>query len=397
MDPDPLVKSWRLPERGLGSHGRKAAGEMKIPPDIPVYAFIKRDLKTRIESGELPEGARVPSELELAALYKVSRNPTRQALRDLELEGYITRAPGRGSFVAPAAQRQKLFKISGWRTVAIACPEIECHYTRKVIQGFIQTAAARDFQTMVYFLRFSNDTEFDFLADIRNSGIEGIAMWLQHPSKRTLELLNRFQNSSFPFVLIDRYVRNLESDFVVTNNEDMAYRLTKALIDRGHRRVCLATSELDNTTTEDRCEGYRRALKEAGIPYSKELVGIFDPNRESVSGVVNRLMALRGRPTAFFCTNDGVALKLLDELNALGYAVPADVEVATVDDNELSAVLDVPMITAAQAGYEMGRESAELLVARIAEPQRTQQQRYLLASIIEPGARTTADSDAANQ
>lgn len=371
------------------------AVNMKIPPDIPVYAFIKRDLKTRIESGELPEGARVPSELELAAMYKVSRNPTRQALRDLELEGYITRAPGRGSFVAPPAQRQKLFKITGWRTVAIACPEIECHYTRKVIQGFIQTAAAREFQTMAYFLRFSNDTEFDFLADIRNSGIEGIALWLQHPSRRTRDLLNRFKNSSFPFVLLDRYVRNLESDFVVTNNEDMAYRLTKALLDRGHKRVCLATSELDNTTTEDRCEGYKRALREAGIPYSKELVGVFDSGRETVSAVVNRLMALRGRPTAFFCTNDGVALKVLDEIGALGYGVPGDVEIATVDDNELSAVLDVPMITAAQAGFDMGKESAELLMARIADPQRPPQQRFLLASIAEPGERPVS-SDAAS-
>ncbi|MBI5094764.1 MAG: GntR family transcriptional regulator [Candidatus Hydrogenedentes bacterium] len=170
-------------------------------PDIPIYAQIKRELKNQIESGELEEGARVPSEFELARAYGVSRNPTRQALRDLELEGYITRTPGRGSFVAPKSGRQKLFKLGNWRTLAVACPHLECHYTRSVIQGFIQAAAEKEFHTMVYFLRFSDEAELEFLSDIRNSGIEGIAVWLQHASERTLQLLTKFKRASFPFVM----------------------------------------------------------------------------------------------------------------------------------------------------------------------------------------------------
>lgn len=353
---------------------------IQIPADMPAYAFIKRELKTQIESGELAEGDRIPSELELARKYNVSRNPTRQALRDLEIEGYLVRMPGRGSFVAPVSKRQRLFKLTnGWRTVAIACPEVECHYSRSVIQGFIQAAAEKGFHTMVYFLRFSNATEFDFLADMRNSGIEGVALWLQHPSKRTFELLARFQRSMFPFVLIDRYARDLESDFVVTNNEDMAYQLTKALVARGHKKIGMVTAELDNTATEDRFEGYRRALREAGLTFTKDAVGIFDSNAETVRTVVNRILALRGRPTAFFCSNDGVAVKLLDELQALGYEVPHDIELATVDDNDVLEALEIPLITAAQAGLDMGRESAQLLLARISEPTRPIEQRFLKA------------------
>lgn len=354
---------------------------------MPAYAYIKRELKTRIENGDLAEGDRIPSELELARQYGVSRNPTRQALRDLELEGYLTRTPGRGSFVAPASRRQKLFRLAdGWRTVAIACPEVECRYSRAVIQGFVGAAAEHGFHTMVYFLRFSDATEFDFLADMRNAGIEGIALWLQHPgSPRTLELLGRFQRSGFPFVLLDRYVRALESDCVVTDNEDLGYRLTQALVKRGHRRIGLVTAEIDNTAAEDRFEGYRRALKEAGLPFQKEAVGVFAAQGEPVRAVVNRMLALRGRPTAFFCTNDGSAVKLLDELSELGYGVPGDVELAAVDDNALSQVLEVPLLWAAQAGPEMGRRSAELLLARIADPGQPVQQVFLKGDMCEEG------------
>jgi GntR family transcriptional regulator of arabinose operon len=399
-----MAGSGRLKRRGHRNRGCRAAGAarhgfrgaskwskalaVRIPPDIPAYAFIKRQLKLQIESGELGEGERVPSELELAQYYKVSRNPTRQALRDLELEGYITRTPGRGSFVAPVSQRQKLFKFgNGWRTLAIACPEVECHYSRSVIQGFLEATAECGFHTMVYFLRFSDETEFDFISDMRNSGIEGMALWLQHPSKRTLELLGRFRRSAFPFVLIDRYIRTLEADFVVTDNNDMGYRLTRALIDRGHRRIGAVLPDMDNSAVEDRFEGYRRALKEAGLPFMKEAVGVFPDEGQPVRHVVNRMLAIKGRPTAFFCANDGVAQKLIDELTELGYAFPGDAEVALVDDSQLSAALEAPVIAAAQSGHEMGRRSAELLMARIAEPQRPVQRVFLKASITGAGVK----------
>jgi GntR family transcriptional regulator of arabinose operon len=350
-----------------------------IPAGVPAYAFIKREIKNQIESGELVEQDPIPSELELARIYGVSRNPTRQALRDLELEGYVLRMPGRGTFVAPTTQRQRLFSAPGWRTLALTCPELESHYTRAVIRGFVQRATEQGFHTMVYFVRFSNEAEFEFLADIRNSGIEGVAFWLQHATERTLGLLEKFKRSGFPFVQIDRYVRGLEADAVVTNNEDVGYRLTMELIQRGHRNIGAVTVELDNTTAEDRFAGYRRALEESHLPFSEALVGRFNSDNGSVGERINRIMASRGRPTAFFCTNDGCALKLLDALTELGYTVPQHVELATVDDDGLAGALDFPVITACQAGEEMGRESAGILIARIDGPKRPIEQRFLSA------------------
>ena len=278
---------------------------METPPEIPVYAFIKRELKNQIESGELPEGARLASEHELARQYNVSRNPTRQAMRDLELEGYIVRRPGSGSFVAPKAQWQKPLRIEGWRTVALACPEFECHYTRSVVRAFNRTAAERGLHTMFYFLRFTAETEFEFLANMRNSGVEGVAFWLQHATEKTLDLLRKFQRSGYPFVLVDRYVRGFQTDFVVSDNEDMAYRLTNALVSRDHKNIAFITSGLDNTAAEDRFSGYRRALKEAGVLFNVDLMGILGSSGGPPVSVVSRLMAHRRRPTAFFCADDG--------------------------------------------------------------------------------------------
>jgi len=184
--------------------------------------------------------------------------------------------------------------------------------------------------------------------------------------------------------LIDRFVRGMDADYVVTDNVDAGYQLTRALLERGHRRMGFMTTELDNTATEDRLEGYRKALAEAGLPFEQELIAVFQRDGEPASTLVSRLMAQRKRPSAFVCTNDGIAEKISDSLAELGYQVPGDVELATVDDNEFADASEIPMITVSQAGHEMGRRSADVLLGRIAEPNRTTQHVLLKATLRIP-------------
>jgi len=64
------------------------------------YARIKQALRTRIESGELRPGDRVPSENQLVTQFGVSRMTARRALLELAEDGLLTRTQGLGSFVA---------------------------------------------------------------------------------------------------------------------------------------------------------------------------------------------------------------------------------------------------------------------------------------------------------
>ena len=65
----------------------------------PVWAQIDERLATRIESGELAVGERLPPERELAEWLGVSRPTVRQALASLEARGLLERGVGRGTFV----------------------------------------------------------------------------------------------------------------------------------------------------------------------------------------------------------------------------------------------------------------------------------------------------------
>jgi len=65
------------------------------------YAMLARTLRGAILQGRYADGARLPTEAELATEYRVSRQTVRRAFHDLVAEGMVHRVPGRGTFAAP--------------------------------------------------------------------------------------------------------------------------------------------------------------------------------------------------------------------------------------------------------------------------------------------------------
>ncbi len=91
---------------GSGCHSR-AGGPVKgkrmaidREADRPLYYQLKQLLIQQIEQGTYQPGDMLPTEEQLEEMYGLSRTTIRHALRELELEGRVTRTRGRGTFVA---------------------------------------------------------------------------------------------------------------------------------------------------------------------------------------------------------------------------------------------------------------------------------------------------------
>ncbi|GAB3443215.1 GntR family transcriptional regulator [Actinophytocola sediminis] len=68
---------------------------------VPLWRQVADDIAARIESGELPPGARLPAELELAEIYGVARGTVRRAALELRKDsGVLVVSRGLGTFVA---------------------------------------------------------------------------------------------------------------------------------------------------------------------------------------------------------------------------------------------------------------------------------------------------------
>ncbi len=81
------------------------------PRTTPRYEQLKREILERIASGEWGGGLRLPSEFELVKQYGMSRMTIHRALRELSVEGVLSRRKGIGTFVLPPAPRSELLAI----------------------------------------------------------------------------------------------------------------------------------------------------------------------------------------------------------------------------------------------------------------------------------------------
>ena len=75
---------------------------------IPAYVQMMDSLIAQMEDGSLSEEEKLPSERELCDIYAVSRTTVRQAMQELERDGYVHIYKGRGTYVAARRLNQEM-------------------------------------------------------------------------------------------------------------------------------------------------------------------------------------------------------------------------------------------------------------------------------------------------
>lgn len=78
---------------------------------VPLYLQLVDDLIEKIENQTYKENEKLPSERELCELYDLSRITVRNALQELDRDGYIYKQHGRGTYVSPKTYKQNLVNL----------------------------------------------------------------------------------------------------------------------------------------------------------------------------------------------------------------------------------------------------------------------------------------------
>ncbi|KQZ40790.1 LacI family DNA-binding transcriptional regulator [Ensifer sp. Root558] len=160
--------------------------------------------------------------------------------------------------------------------------------------------------------------------------------------------LEMIEGSGFPHVQID--------------NVAAAEAAVDHLIALGHRRIAHIAGPLPEVMALHRRDGYRAAMKAAGlaIPEGYEVRG--DYLLESGEACASDLFALPEPPTAIFAANDEMAYGAIHALRRLGRDVPGDVSVVGFDDLYLSKAFYPPLTTVSQPRADIGRTAMSQLL-----------------------------------
>ncbi|THK39550.1 LacI family transcriptional regulator [Ensifer sp. MPMI2T] len=149
---------------------------------------------------------------------------------------------------------------------------------------------------------------------------------------------------------------------VQVDNFGAAREAVEHLISIGHRRIAHISGPLPELMSLHRREGYREAMRNAGldVPEAYEVRGDF--LLESGQECCRKLFTLPEPPTALFVANDEMAYGAAYELRRMGRDVPGDVSVVGFDDLYLSKAFYPPLTTVSQPRAEIGHAAMELLL-----------------------------------
>ena len=87
------------------------AGPGGTPAFSPLYQQIKVLILQSLQDGEWKPGDVIPSEMDLAARFRVSQGTVRKAIDELAAENLVVRRQGKGTFVATHAEQQVQYRF----------------------------------------------------------------------------------------------------------------------------------------------------------------------------------------------------------------------------------------------------------------------------------------------
>jgi DNA-binding LacI/PurR family transcriptional regulator len=224
---------------------------------------------------------------------------------------------------------------------------------------------------------------------LRESQVDGLIITTTNPKG---EILKSLVDENFPFVLLFSTVKGGPISAVGIDNYRGGYLAAEHLISLGHKRICMVAGNFSMTDRSfHRWHGYKKCLRDNGIPYDKELLVQTDYSLSGGRDSIKKLLSLASPPTAVFCSNDYIALGAIKGAREMGLNLPKDLSIVGFDDMQTASYMVPALTTIRQPAYEMGRRAAKLLLQLIEKKSKPIQDMMDLTLVVRESTTTVPD------
>jgi LacI family transcriptional regulator len=253
------------------------------------------------------------------------------------------------------------------RTIAMLIPDIGSPFYARVVQGVEHRLRKADYSLMLGNTYNKAEEQARYLTIFRSQQVDGLLLFLAAGDESEAE---RMVKAKKAVVFVGRTPRTFSGDCVSADNIAGTRMAVEHLIQKGHKRIAILTGQASLSTSADRVEGWRKALRKHKLGAPASLIGEGDWCAESAHAITKRLLELQPRPTAVFASNFLMMTGALRALKERGLRCPEDVQVVSSDDSEWLDVFSPPITTVVQPSYAMGEHAADLLLKRMEQPSR---------------------------
>ncbi|MFF5978892.1 LacI family DNA-binding transcriptional regulator [Streptomyces olindensis] len=253
-------------------------------------------------------------------------------------------------------------------TIGVMLPDIRNPFFPEILDGVTGRLEGTDYQVLLGPGGNGEKEEARVTDAMIDRGMDGLVLVAPVSPRDRLEHVA----SAVPTVVVGRHGHSSVYDTVADDDRAGAALVVRHLAELGHRRIAhIEHHETDPTRTTEmpnaqRADGYRQAMRDLGLDGEIDVVSTSYTQQGGYEGA-KQLLARPQRPAAVFAGADIVAMGVLEAVAEAGLSVPGDLSVAGYDNTTFAALGPISLTSVDQAGQEIGRNAARLLLERIAD------------------------------
>ncbi|WP_066073227.1 LacI family DNA-binding transcriptional regulator [Neobacillus soli] len=250
-------------------------------------------------------------------------------------------------------------------TIGLIIPDIRNPFFPELVRGVEDFANQHAYNVFLCNTDGEPKRELEYISLMKEKNVDGIIF--TYSCAETIHQLEEIVlDQKIPLVLLDRGVDDQKFSGVSIDNEKAGYLATKHLLDLSHTKIGCITGPAQFPNSKDRLNGYRKALKEAGIPFDQDLILAADFQMDGGYQAAKTLLAKKDI-TAIFAFNDVMAFGVYQAAAEQGMNIPEDVSVVGFDNINYNQLLNPKLTTIEQSVYDMGEISAKILLEQITQ------------------------------
>lgn len=267
---------------------------------------------------------------------------------------------------APSALARSL-KLNQTRTIGMLLTASSNPFYSEVVRGVERSCYERGYSLILCNTDGDAERMNRSLETLLQKRVDGLLIMCTENHRPSKDAISRYP--SLPIVMMDWSPFEGSIDVIQDNALLGGEMATDYLIRHGYSRIACITGPLDKTTAQERLNGYRQAMKKAGL----EILPGYEVSSDFEFGgglvAMEQLLMLPEPPHAVFASNDAMAVGVYQALYQRELRVPDDVAVVGYDDIQLAQYLMPPLTTIHQPKDSLGELAVDALLHRLQEPE----------------------------
>lgn len=250
-------------------------------------------------------------------------------------------------------------------TIGVVIPEIVHFFFSTVISGIEDVAYSAGYNVILSQSNESFSREGINIKALFNSRVDGMLISISRETN-SFDHIEAMLAKGVPMVFFDRVYDNGNSSMVVVDDLSGAKEATRHLIEQGCKSIIHLEGPPNLDITKQRLEGFTEAMKAANLPIgSDSVVACPLGTIEEGKAVMEKILSRPNPPDGVFASSDPTAMGAMQAIREKGLKIPKDIAVVGFSNWLFSSMMDPPLSSVDQPGFEMGQEAAKLLIRHI--------------------------------